>query len=133
MEPYYTQKVIEHTNTDLAFSPNVNAFGGINYVYKGLTCNWTTKYVGRQYLDNTSDVKRSINPFTFSNLLASYTLNVKALKEITVGLQINNIFNTMYENNGYTFSYIYAGQMTTENFYYPQAGRNFMARILVKL
>lgn len=132
-DPYYTQQVIVHKNTDLAFSPNVNAFAGLNYSYKGLNLGWTTKYVGRQFLDNTSDVKRSINPFTFSNLLASYTLNVKSLKEITVGLQINNIFNTMYENNGYTFSYIYAGQMTTENFYYPQAGRNFMLRLLLKL
>ena len=133
LEPYYTQKVIEHTNTDLAFSPTVNAFGGINYVYKGLTCNWTTKYVGRQYLDNTSDVNRSINPFTFSNLLFSFVIPTKVLKEATIGLQVNNIFNTMYENNGYTFSYIYAGQMTTENFYYPQAGRNFMVRLLIKL
>ena len=133
LEPYYTQKVIEHTNTDLAFSPTVNAFGGINYVYKGLTCNWTTKYVGRQYLDNTSDVNRSINPFSFSNLLFSFVIPTKVLKEATIGLQVNNIFNTMYENNGYTFSYIYAGQMTTENFYYPQAGRNFMVRLLIKL
>ncbi len=133
LEPYYTQKVIEHKNTDLAFSPTVNAFGGINYVYKGLTCNWTTKYVGRQYLDNTSDVNRSLNPFSFSNLLFSFVIPTKVLKEATIGLQVNNIFNTMYENNGYTFSYIYAGQMTTENFYYPQAGRNFMLRLLIKL
>ncbi|MCF8408232.1 MAG: TonB-dependent receptor [Crocinitomicaceae bacterium] len=133
LEPYYTQKVIEHTNTDLAFSPTVNAFGGINYVYKGLTCNWTTKYVGRQYLDNTSDVNRSLNPFSFSNLLFSFVIPTKVLKEATIGLQVNNLFNTMYENNGYTFSYIYAGQMTTENFYYPQAGRNFMVRLLIKL
>ena len=131
-DPYYTQQVIEHKNTDLAFSPTLNAFAGLNYSYKGLNLGWTTKYVGRQFLDNTSDVNRSINPFTFSNLLASYTLELKALKEITFGLQVNNIFNTLYENNGYTFSYIYAGQMTTENFYYPQAGRNFMVRILVK-
>jgi iron complex outermembrane receptor protein len=131
-DPYYTQQVIEHKNTDLAFSPTVNAFAGLNYSYKGLNLGWTTKYVGRQFLDNTSDVNRSINPFTFSNLMASYTLELKALKEITFGLQVNNIFNTFYENNGYTFSYIYAGQMTTENFYYPQAGRNFMGRILVK-
>ena len=132
-DPYYTQQVIVHKNTDLAFSPTVNAFAGLNYSLKGLNLGWTTKYVGRQFLDNTSDENRSINPFTFSNLMASYTLGLKALKEITFGLQVNNIFNTMYENNGYTFSYIYAGQTTTENFYYPQAGRNFMARILVKL
>jgi iron complex outermembrane receptor protein len=131
-DPYYTQQVIVHKNTDLAFSPTVNAFAGLNYCLKVLNLGWTTKYVGRQFLDNTSDENRNINPFTFSNLMASYTLELKALKEITFGLQVNNIFNTLYENNGYTFSYISAGQMTTENFYYPQAGRNFMARILVK-
>ena len=92
-----------------------------------------TKYVGRQYLDNTSNVNRSINPFTFSNLIVSYTINDLFFKEITFGFQVNNMFNAMYSNNGYTFSYIYGGQTTTENFYYPQAGRNFMGRVLIKL
>jgi iron complex outermembrane receptor protein len=132
-EPYYSQQVIQHENTDLAFSPNVNGFGGINYRYKGLTCNWTTKYVGRQFLDNTSNEYRSINPFSFSNLTAAFVIPNKLTKELSLGLQVNNVFNTMYENNGYTFSYIYNGAMTTENFYYPQAGRNFMVRLLIKL
>ena len=132
-EPYYSQQVVQHESTDLAFSPNVNAFGGINYQYKGLTCNWTTKYVSRQYLDNTSNINRSINPFTFSNLNISYLIPNKLLKELSLGFQLNNVFNTLYENNGYTFSYIYNGAMTTENFYYPQAGRNYMMRLLIKL
>jgi iron complex outermembrane receptor protein len=132
-EPYYSQQVIQHENTDLAFSPNVNGFGGINYRFKGLTCNWTTKYVGRQFLDNTSNEYRSINPFSFSNLTAAFVIPNKLTKELSLGLQVNNVFNTMYENNGYTFSYIYNGAMTTENFYYPQAGRNFMVRLLIKL
>jgi iron complex outermembrane receptor protein len=131
-EPYYTQQVIQHENTDLAFSPTVNAFGGLNYRHKGLACNWTTKYVGRQYLDNTSNEYRSIDPFTFSNLTLAFIIPNKLTKEVSLGLQVNNVFNTMYENNGYTFSYLYNGTMTTENFYYPQAGRNFMARLLIK-
>ena len=133
-EPYYQQQVIVHENTDLAFSPNIVANGGFTYVpVKGLTIDWMSKYVGRQFLDNTSNVKRSINPFTFSNLIISYTTTDLFFKEITFGLQVNNLFNAMYSNNGYTFSYIYGGQTTTENFYYPQAGRNFMGRILIKL
>jgi iron complex outermembrane receptor protein len=132
-EPYYSQQVVQHESTDLAFSPNANAFGGINYQYKGLTCNWTTKYVSRQYLDNTSNINRSINPFTFSNLNISYLIPNKLLKELSLGFQLNNVFNTLYENNGYTFSYIYNDAMTTENFYYPQAGRNYMMRLLIKL
>ena len=133
-EPYYQQQVISHTNTDLAFSPNIVANGGFTYIpISGLSIDWMTKYVGRQYLDNTSNVNRSINPFTFSNLIVSYTITDLFFKEITFGLQVNNIFNAMYSNNGYTFSYIYGGQTTTENFYYPQAGRSFMGRVLIKL
>jgi iron complex outermembrane receptor protein len=88
--------------------------------------------VGRQYLDNTSNEYRSIDPFTFSNLTLAFIIPNKLTKEVSLGLQVNNVFNTMYENNGYTFSYLYNGTMTTENFYYPQAGRNFMARLLIK-
>jgi iron complex outermembrane receptor protein len=100
---------------------------------KNFTIDWMTKYVGRQFLDNTSNLNRSIDPFTFSNLTLSYTIENKFFKEITFGVLVNNIFNSMYSNNGYTFSYSYAGDTTTENFYYPQAGRNFLARILLKL
>jgi iron complex outermembrane recepter protein len=133
-EPYYTQRVIEHKNADLAFSPNIVANGGFTVMpIKNLTIDWMTKYVGRQFLDNTSNVNRSINPFTFSNLVFSYNLKNVFFKEMTFGFQINNLFNAMYSNNGYTFSYIYGGETTTENFYYPQAGRHFMGRILIGL
>ena len=133
-EPFYTQQLISHENTDLAFSPNIVANAGFTFMpLKNFTIDWMSKYVGRQFLDNTSNVSRSINPFTFSNLTLSYTIENKFFKEITFGFLVNNIFNSMYSNNGYTFSYMYAGETTTENFYYPQAGRNFLARILLKL
>jgi iron complex outermembrane receptor protein len=50
-------------------------------------------------------------------------------------LLINNIFNRLYEPNGYTFSYFIPGEgasgreLATENFFYPQAGTNFLAGI----
>jgi len=133
-EPFYTQQLINHKNTDLAFSPNIVANAGFTFMpLKNLTIDWMSKYVGRQFLDNTSNVNRSLDPFTFSNLTLSYTIENKFFKEITFGFLVNNIFNTTYSNNGYNFSYIYAGETTTENFYYPQAGRNFLARILLKL
>ena len=132
--PYYDQQIIEHKNTNLALSPNI--IGNIGFSlnpYKNFTIDWMTKYVGRQYLDNTSDLKRSMNPYSYSNLSLSYSLKKVLFEEIIFGLQVNNIFNQMYVNNGYTFSYIYGGQTTTENFYYPQAGTNLMGRVLIKL
>ena len=132
--PYYDQQLIQHKNTNLALSPNI--VGNIGFTvnpFKNFTVDWMTKYVGRQYLDNTSDLKRSMNPYSYSNLSLSYSLKKVLFEEIIFGLQVNNIFNQMYVNNGYTFSYIYGGQTTTENFYYPQAGTNLMGRILIKL
>jgi iron complex outermembrane recepter protein len=45
---------------------------------------------------------------------------------------VMNILNTMYVSNGWTYSYIYGGRQYTDNFYYPQAGRNFMAGLSLK-
>jgi iron complex outermembrane receptor protein len=133
-EPYYTQQLIDHKNTNLAFSPTIVTNAGLTFKpLKNLSIDWITKYVGRQYLDNTSNDNRSINPFSFSNLTLSYKIENKFFEEITFGFLVNNIFNALYSNNGYTFSYIYGGQTNTENFYYPQAGRNFMFRILFKV
>ena len=133
-EPYYTQQLIDHENTNLAFSPTIVTNAGLTFKpLKNLSIDWITKYVGRQYLDNTSNDNRSINPFSFSNLTLSYKIENKFFEEITFGLLVNNIFNALYSNNGYTYSYLYDGQTTTENFYYPQAGRNLMFRILMKI
>ncbi len=124
------QREIVHQNKDLAFSPNI--IGALALVYepvKRLELSWTTKYVGQQYLDNTQDDTRKIDPYLVNNLGASYTVSVKGMTEMKVSLLVNNVLNEIYENNGYTFSYIYGGSTTTENFYYPQAGRNFLARV----
>lgn len=131
--PYYTQQVITHTNTNMSFSPNITGNIGLDWMpIDNLNIAWMTKLVGRQFLDNTGNMNRSIDPFNFSNMQFNYSIFDKFCKEIQFGLMINNVFNQMYSNNGYTFSYAYGGQTTTENFYYPQAGRNFMARVLLK-
>ena len=131
--PYYTQQAITHTNADMSFSPNITGNIGLDWMpIDNLNIAWMSKLVGRQFLDNTGNVNRSIDPFNFSNIQFNYSIFDKFCKEIQFGLMINNVFNQMYSNNGYTFSYVFGGQTTTENFYYPQAGRNFMARVLLK-
>lgn len=131
--PYYTQQVITHTNTDMSFSPNVTGNIGFEWIpIDNFTIAWMSKLVGRQFLDNTGNVNRSIDPYNFSNLQVNYSIFDKFCKEIQFGVMVNNVLNQYYSNNGYTFSYAYGEQTTTENFYYPQAGRNFMARVLLK-
>ncbi|MDG1842254.1 MAG: TonB-dependent receptor [Crocinitomicaceae bacterium] len=135
-DPNYEQTQIVHENTDMALSPNL--VGNIGFSYepiKNLSFNWMSKYVGEQFLDNTSNkdnYNRKIDAFSYTNLSLNYTLNDVLFKSMTFGVQCNNVFNTLYSNNGYTWGYIAGGQRTVENFYYPQAGRNFMARLLIE-
>lgn len=127
------QVLISHTNTDIAFSPNVVLSSELVYNPIGkLNLAFITKYVGEQYLDNTSNADRMLSSWLVNNVRVSYELKWKFFKGIGIAVQLNNITNELYEANGYTFSYIAGGETVTENFYYPQAGFNFMTMLTLK-
>lgn len=128
------QKTVAHRNTDLAFSPAITAQASLEWKpARNLQLALNNKYVGRQYMDNTQNKGRSLDPFFVQDLTGSFVLPQKLFKEIRLLVQVNNLMNTLYEPNGYTFSYWFGGALTTENFYYPMAGRNFMAGLSIKL
>ncbi len=116
-----------YSKTDISFSPSVIAGGSINFLpVKNGELSLVSKYVGRQFLDNTSQRSRSLNPYYVQDIRLSYLLEKKISKETNIIIQFNNVFNKKYEPNGYSFSYIYGGELTTENYYFPMAGFNFM-------
>jgi len=126
--------IIENTysNTDIAFSPSMIGAASIEYnPIKSLNLMLQTKYVGEQFLDNTANSKRKLDAYQTVDARISYTIFPKKMKEITFNLLVNNIFNTLYSSNGYTYSYK-SGDMITENFYYPQAGVNFLVGMTMK-
>jgi len=127
------QREIQHENTDLAFSPSFIAGLSVNYTpVKGLKMSLVNKYVGEQFLDNTSNENRMLDAYFISHFNIAYTVNTKLFRELTFGVRVNNLLNTQFENNGYTWSYIYDNERVQQNFYYPQAGRHFLARMLIK-
>jgi iron complex outermembrane receptor protein len=86
-----------------------------------------SKYVSRQYLDNTENRKRSLDPFFTEELRASYSFRIfRSKKQLALIAQVANLFGEKYEPNGYTFSYISGGQTITENYYFPMAGTTFI-------
>ncbi|MCB0761000.1 MAG: TonB-dependent receptor [Flavobacteriales bacterium] len=126
----------EHGETDIAFSPSI--IGAAQAVYSVVNTDnhlldiaWMVKYVGDQYLDNTSISDRQLDAYLVNDARITYTVRNCCLKEATVNLLINNVLNEMYSSNGYTYSYIY-GKTITENFYYPQAGTNFLLNVTLK-
>jgi iron complex outermembrane recepter protein len=127
------QKSIVYKNTDIAFSPNVIVGSQLFYTpLKNLEIGLLTKYVGKQYLDNTSSESRIIKAYFTNDIRATYSIKPQIFKEIVFSLLLNNIFDSMYSSNGYTWGYVAGGQTVRENFYYPQAGRNFLLGVSLK-
>jgi iron complex outermembrane receptor protein len=128
-----TQKVNQYRETDISYSPSITGAATITFLpEKHVSIDLLSKYVGSQYLDNTSNRNRMLDPYFTEDMRVIYSFKKGVLKNASVILQLNNIFNEMYEPNGYTFSYYYGGTLTTENYYFPMAGRNGMAGINLK-
>ena len=127
---------INHQDTNLALSPNVIAGGTFSYTEPDGLFSVATqnKYVGEQFLDNTSTNSRSIDAYYVNNLNATVNLRRLApqLKRFELNVLVNNVFDAEYESNGYTFGYEFAGDTIYENYYYPQAGTNFLTGLKVK-
>ncbi|MCS6822612.1 MAG: TonB-dependent receptor [Microscillaceae bacterium] len=122
-----------YSQTDIAFSPNVICGSQLEYKpLPNLSLALLSKYVSEQFLDNTSNPNRKLNAFFTNDLRFIYQLKPKFCKTLTMSLLVNNIFNQLYEPNGYTFGYIAGGERITENFYYPQAGTNFLVGLGIR-
>lgn len=124
---------VNHGTTDIAFSPNIIAGNAFGYETDfGLTVTWFSKYVGQQFLDNTSSPDRVLDAYFVNDLSFSYEMPFKHTKRLSFNLLINNVLNEMYSANGYTYSYV-VGDLITENFYYPQAGTNWLLGMKVRI
>ena len=127
------QESRRYSETDISFSPNVIAGSQLLFTAaKGLELSLLSKYVGKQYLDNTSNESRKLNSYFTNDIRLIYTVKPKFAQEIAFTLLLNNVLNELYESNGYTYAYISEGKVTADNGYYPQAGRNFLAGIRVR-
>jgi iron complex outermembrane recepter protein len=128
------QKANFYSTADIAFSPNTVTGGSINFMpVKNGEINLIGKYVSRQYLDNTAQKNRSLNPYYTQDVRLSYLIEGKIFKAVNLIVQLNNIFSKKYEPNGFSYSYISGGGIITENGYYPMAPFNAMIGVNVRL
>ena len=127
------QAVKTYHDTDISFSPSFIGSNELAYrVVKNTELAVLSKYVSKQYLDNTSHNDRSLDAFFGNEFRVRYNTSFKKIKNIGLTLLVNNILNEKYESNGYSYTYLY-GQPITENFYFPQAGTNFLLSLSLKL
>ena len=129
----YEYRTVNHGKSDISFSPNVIV--GSQFTFspkKNLELALLTKYVGKQYLDNTSSETRKLDAYFTNDIRLTWTVKPAWMKEIGFNLLVNNILNEKYESNGYTYGYFSGGVQTRENFYFPQAGTNFLVGVNFK-
>jgi iron complex outermembrane receptor protein len=118
----------------ISYSPSVvSAHTLEGQPVKNLRVALLLKTVGRQYLDNSENERRSIKPYETLDFRVRYAIRPSFMKEIELGLLLNNVLNREYVANGYTYGYVGAsGRQETFNYFYPQATRNFLASVGVK-
>lgn len=124
----------KYKNTSISFSPNtVSSANLLIKPIKNLQLVFINKYVSRQYLDNTSNVNRSINPYNVVDVRVNYSIKTPVIPEISFMLGVYNLFNVKYETNGYTYSYYYdSANLSTFNLKAPAAPTNFLGGVSVK-
>jgi len=112
--------------TDLSFSPNVIANNNLSYeILSGLNISILSKYVGKQFIDNTSNDSRSLKAYFVNNFRINYQISTKQIKQINIIAGVNNIFDVKYETNAWVYRYY---ENNTQNYmdgYFPQAGINW--------
>ena len=91
---------------------------------------------GSRIIDNTQSSERSIPSYSQTDLAFNYTSKVsKALgmKQVTLGIDFNNIFSRHYAASGYVYYDWYnEGKRTSTLAYIPMAGFTCMAHVTLK-
>jgi len=126
------QTEVRYTDTPIALSPDLVGSATIRYTRRGLQADLISKYVSRQYLDNTGLTSRSIDPYFVNDLVIGYRFSERSFaRSIELNLHVLNLLDVRYETNGYTYAWITGQQENRFNFFYPQAGRHFTAQVRV--
>lgn len=123
-------QVISHKNTDIALSPNIVSNLGLNYsITKKLNARLSGKYISEQFLDNTSNPDRALDPYGLVDLSFHFQNNLKGDMSMYADLFLYNLANQSYAPNGYTFSGVMNDRVSNFNYVYPQAGFHFLAKL----
>ncbi len=144
---YDNNSTVEYTykKTDIAFSPDFVGSSTISFLpFRGGEIALISKYVSRQYLDNTSNIdppgygpsdptsNRYLNGYFLNGVRLGYNFKTRWIKNIGVTLLINNIFSEKYESNGATYPDIESGKVVNYNYFFPQAPANFLLGLNMK-
>ncbi len=118
-------------NTQIALSPNIIGSSVFTLTAKrGFSFDVINKYVGKQYLDNTTSVDRMLKEYFLTDLRLNFASgNIWNFKNVKASIQMNNVFGKLYSAMGYTYTYKQGNDLGWGNYHYPQAQQNWLLNL----
>ena len=106
---YEGQANVVHENTDIAFSPSI--IGGGQIIFTPFDSNdkgkldlaLVSKYVGEQYLDNTSSEYGKLDDYFVHDFRINYSIKTKLFKELVISSWVRNLLNQNYISNAWIY------------------------------
>lgn len=145
------QSVIQHSNTPLAFSPDLIASGEAGFLVIAqekheASIALMAKHVGRQYLDNSGNEASRLDAYTFFDVHCAWTKQTR-FGALELQISIRNVLDAQFSTNGWIYRFLSPGydprpddpyaRREHGNAYhlmglFPQAGRNVLAGMTVR-
>ena len=146
--------LVTHINTNIAFSPSV--IGGSQLIFTPfnsaengkLDLALVSKYVGDQFIDNTSSAYAKLDAYLVNDFRVSYKVKTKLFKEVVISSWIRNLLNQNYISNAWVYRFNTTGDPTSYDPYantegsgtnsynqigaFNQAGINFFVGLNLK-
>ena len=133
------QTQVFYKSSNLTLSPEVIAMANVTLTpfkklsnsLKETSFSLSGKYIGDQYIDNSSSEAAKVPAYFTSSFNASHKFTLKNNSHIALSLCIDNLLNNKY----YSYGWIYTAKFQNgaddyiEKGIYPQAERNFMLKI----
>ena len=111
---------------DISYSPKIIVGYKISVLpIKDMEFALLGKFVGKQYLDNTQSESKRLDSYYVSDLLLNYNRLFPKVGNVGIYLKINNLFDVLYNSNAYVSEGI--------PYYFPQATRNFLLGLSIRL
>ncbi|GAB6009941.1 TonB-dependent receptor [Dysgonomonas reticulitermitis] len=129
----YKQVTEFYKSTDISFSPK--AVGSFSVTFKpfekeDFSLSFVNKYVGSMYYDNTSNPDNRLSEYLVTDMIASYSLDIRKIGKLDFQFLINNLASIKYNANAWVDPYTFPdGSREIYKGVYPQAGANLMGRI----
>jgi iron complex outermembrane receptor protein len=125
-----TERTRDLGKVDIAYSPSVISSSDLAFhLTENMELHLISQYVSEQYFVNTENENLKLDAWFVNNLRFDYSFPVKKVGVLGLQFQVNNLFNTLYENNAYGGTWWQDGVEYYWSAYFPQATINYLAKV----